>query len=139
LVSHSGLKISSPLPATTSRGSVQQGLSVAGGALGLFLLGLATDERYSLGVNMAVDHFTITWHLTPSGWLSGSSTDFGKPSGVEIERPKDTLESWVLKVYQQSAYSTEERTWVKVWAAPNVSENFILELHKNYPKVNTLS
>jgi hypothetical protein len=32
-----------------SRDSVQQGLSVAGGALGLFQLGLATDKRYSLG------------------------------------------------------------------------------------------
>jgi hypothetical protein len=44
------LKISSPLPATTSRGSVQQGLSIAGGALGLFQLGLATDKRYFLGI-----------------------------------------------------------------------------------------
>jgi hypothetical protein len=47
------LKISSPLPATTSCGSVQQGLSVAGGALGLFQLGLATDKRYSLGCWMS--------------------------------------------------------------------------------------
>jgi hypothetical protein len=37
------------LPATTLRGSVQQGLSVAGGALDFFQLGLATDKRYSLG------------------------------------------------------------------------------------------
>jgi hypothetical protein len=48
-VQRSGLKISTPLSATTSRGSVQQGLSVAGGALGLFQLGRATDKRYSLG------------------------------------------------------------------------------------------
>jgi hypothetical protein len=47
-VHRSGLKISSPLPATTSCGSVQQGLSVAGGALDFFPLGLATDKRYSL-------------------------------------------------------------------------------------------
>jgi Meiotically up-regulated gene 113 len=39
---------SSPLPATTSRGSVQQGLSVAGGALGFFQLDLATDKHYLL-------------------------------------------------------------------------------------------
>jgi hypothetical protein len=42
------LKISFPLPATTQRGSVQQGLSVAGGTLGFYQLGLATDKRYSL-------------------------------------------------------------------------------------------
>jgi hypothetical protein len=41
--------MSSPLLATTSRGLVQQSLSVAGGALGLFRLGLGTDKRYSLG------------------------------------------------------------------------------------------
>jgi hypothetical protein len=37
-----------PLTAATSRGSIQQGLSVAGGALDFFHLGLATDKRYSL-------------------------------------------------------------------------------------------
>jgi hypothetical protein len=42
------LKISTHFPPTTSRGLVQQGLSFAGGALGLFQLGLATDKRYSL-------------------------------------------------------------------------------------------
>jgi hypothetical protein len=42
------LKISSLLPVTTSRGSVQQVLFVAGGALGFFQPGLATDKRYSL-------------------------------------------------------------------------------------------
>ena len=35
--------------ATCSRGSVQQGLAAAGGALGFYPLGLATDKRYSLG------------------------------------------------------------------------------------------
>ena len=88
---------------------------------------------------MAVDHFTITWHLTPSGWVSGSSTDFGKLSGEEIERPKDALESWVFEVYQKSAYSVEERTWEIVWSAPNANEGIISELHKTYPKVNTSS
>ena len=39
-----------PLTAATSRGSVQQGLSVAGGALGLFQLDRATDKRYSLAL-----------------------------------------------------------------------------------------
>ncbi len=37
-----------PLPATTQRGSVQQGLSVAGGTLGFYQLDLATDKRCSL-------------------------------------------------------------------------------------------
>jgi hypothetical protein len=52
------LKISSPLPATTSCGSVQQGLSVAGGALGLFQLGLATDKRYSL--SLLIDWMSVS-------------------------------------------------------------------------------
>jgi FRG domain len=46
----SALKISSPLPATTSRGAVQQGLFVARGTLDFFKLGLATDKHYSLEV-----------------------------------------------------------------------------------------
>jgi uncharacterized membrane protein YciS (DUF1049 family) len=40
------------LTAITSRGSVQQVSSAAGGTLGLFQLGLATDKRYSLGLIM---------------------------------------------------------------------------------------
>jgi hypothetical protein len=54
------LKISFPLSATTSRGSVQQGLSVAGGALGLFQLGLATGKRYVL--NIKCTHWRRTRH-----------------------------------------------------------------------------
>ena len=38
-----------PTLATCSRGSVQQGLSAAGGALGFYRLGLSADKRYSLG------------------------------------------------------------------------------------------
>jgi hypothetical protein len=43
-------KISFPLPATTLSGSFQQGLSVLGGALDLFQLGLTTDKCYSLEI-----------------------------------------------------------------------------------------
>ena len=38
------------LTRTPQRGSVPQSLSVAGGVLGFYQLGLATDKRYSLGV-----------------------------------------------------------------------------------------
>lgn len=48
IYSTKGLKISSPLAATTLRGSVKQDLYVAGGALGLFQFGLTTNKRYSL-------------------------------------------------------------------------------------------
>ena len=38
------------LPANLVDGSVQQGLSAAGGALGFHPLGLAANKRYSLGL-----------------------------------------------------------------------------------------
>jgi len=37
-------------PASLVDGSVQQGLSAAGGALGFYRLGLAADKRYSLAL-----------------------------------------------------------------------------------------
>ena len=46
------------------RGSVQQGLSAAGGALGFYTFGRAADKRYSLAV------------LTPSA-DKGTTMDFG--------------------------------------------------------------
>jgi hypothetical protein len=39
----------SPIATVTAGGSVQRGLSAAGGALGFYQLGLAADKRYSLG------------------------------------------------------------------------------------------
>jgi hypothetical protein len=58
-----------PSPATTSRGSVQHGLSASGGALGFFQLGLATDERYSLNIMSNDCDFTkllVYLHRVPS-------------------------------------------------------------------------
>ncbi|UUZ66826.1 hypothetical protein LP416_17115 [Polaromonas sp. P2-4] len=39
-----------PPSAIPAGGSIQQGLSAAGGALGFFQLGLAADKRYSLNI-----------------------------------------------------------------------------------------
>jgi Hypothetical protein (DUF2513) len=50
-----------PLPATTQHGSVQQGLSVAGGSLGFFQLGLATDKRYSLAIKIGSSCMKRNW------------------------------------------------------------------------------
>jgi hypothetical protein len=86
---------------------------------------------------MAVDHYTVTWHLTPNGWVSGNSTDFGKLDGKLVERPEDALESWIYEVYQKSAYSAEEKTWERIWSKPDVSGSIISELHNKYPKVVT--
>ena len=62
-----------------SRGSVQQGLSAAGGALGFYRLGLAADKRYSLGVMNDPVFLGLSkahWELfnSFSTWLSAIGT-----------------------------------------------------------------
>lgn len=57
-----------PLSPACGRGSVQQGLSAAGGALGFCSLGLAADKRYSFGMKLqnpialAKQHARLLWY-----------------------------------------------------------------------------
>lgn len=54
---------------------------------------------------MAYDRYTVTYHLTPDGWVASD------------EPPADRVLTRVLKVEQPSGWSDREyRTWSTEWA-----------------------
>ena len=72
---------------------------------------------------MAVDNLETEWHLTPDGWVAGTSRFFGKPDkDGEIVPPGNRVETWLSRTYQRSEWSSEERTWRLIWFDPAVSE-----------------
>ena len=47
---------------------------------------------------MSCDRKEEEYHLTPSGWVTGSFLVYGK--GDTIPPPKDRIETWVVEKYQ---------------------------------------
>ena len=58
---------------------------------------------------MAVDNLETEYHLTPHGWVVGTSYFFGKTE-KEVAPPPDRVLTLVRKIYQSSRWSPEERS-----------------------------
>lgn len=86
---------------------------------------------------MAVDRIQTLHHLTPRGWIEGSTDSMWTAHNRTVEPPSDRVETWKYKVYQSSAYSPEQRTWSRVWVSPNVTEEETKALHSRYPDPHT--
>lgn len=57
---------------------------------------------------MAYDRYTVTYHLTPNGWVTSD------------DAPADRVLTRVLRVEQASGWSDREhRTWSTEWEAPD--------------------
>jgi hypothetical protein len=85
--------------------------------------GLSPWPRREAITAMAVDEWTTERHLTPSGWVTGTRTTFGKvTSGGEVPRPADAIETWFEHGYQKSGWGPEEVSHWCMWHDPAVSE-----------------
>ncbi|MGH7514771.1 MAG: hypothetical protein ACREOQ_17840 [Gemmatimonadales bacterium] len=82
---------------------------------------------------MAVDRWTLEYHLTPKGWVVGTSTFFDKVEDPAVPRPSDAVETWIEKHYQKSAFSKEEVSFNRTWVAPDASPETISKLHAHFP------
>ena len=80
---------------------------------------------------MAVDRVNTLYHLTPRGWIAGSTDSMWGNS--TIEPPTDRVETWEHDIYQSSGYSPEERSWDMVWSSPDVSTEDRNALHEKFP------
>ncbi len=80
---------------------------------------------------MAVDRVNKLYHLTPLGWIAGSTDSMWGNS--TIEPPPDRVKTWEYEIYQSSGYSPGERSWDMVWSSPNVSAEDRNALHEKFP------
>ncbi len=87
---------------------------------------------------MSVDNFKQEFHLTPDGWMTGSSWFYGKLEEAKpIVRPIDAFETWEFTEVQSSQYSAPETRWLLTWQRPGVSQDELLQLHNKYPERKT--
>ena len=81
---------------------------------------------------MAVDDYTIEYHLTDEGWVPGSTTFFDKQDHY-VERPAGTHETWVYRCYQKSQWSAEQTSWGRAWVNPESDPPHIAALKERFP------
>ena len=60
---------------------------------------------------MAADDHRVEYHLTPTGWVKGTSRTFGRINGEERPRPVDAVETWEEHIFQRSTWSRDEYTY----------------------------
>jgi hypothetical protein len=61
------------------------------------------------------------YHLTPKGWIPGTEYIYGETDQI-VERPADTIETWVRRLQQATSRSPERIEWERVWVSPKYSE-----------------
>lgn len=82
---------------------------------------------------MSADDFAEEFHLTPSGWMRGTTRFYGKIT-KKVSPPKDRVQTWNRHAVQSSAFSSEEVDWKILWSDESVSEASVARLLKKYPR-----
>jgi len=82
---------------------------------------------------MSCDSTDDEYHLTPNGWVKGTHYYYGEADKI-IERPIDTVGTWVRKMRQSISYAPEDITWDLIWASPDYSESERTDIEKKYPR-----
>jgi hypothetical protein len=81
---------------------------------------------------MAVDRYSVEYHLTPRGWMRGTETFFSKTE-KEVAPQDDRVETWLKEVEQTSGYSPEDVDWTLIWSDPTKTKEEIAKLRSSFP------
>ncbi len=80
---------------------------------------------------MSYDRYEREYHLTPTGWLLGTFSFYGKADDA-VARPPDAVLTMVKEVEQSSGYSPEDISWREQWRSPNIAPNEIDRLRQKF-------
>jgi hypothetical protein len=67
---------------------------------------------------MSADNWLQEYHLTPRGWIEGTSTSYGRVEKT-VERPSDAVETWTEHLTQSSMYSPTYSSKKLIWTSPD--------------------
>jgi hypothetical protein len=74
------------------------------------------------------------FHLTRTGWVSGTSRLDGAISGATIERPCDAVETWVEEMVIAYLQCADIYVWRLIWFDESVSPAERKTLRDHFPK-----
>ena len=80
-----------------------------------------------------VDRTSREYHLTPSGWVSGTYRYFDTIEGKEVARPSSAVETWVREMRQASMWSREENSERRIWHNESIPQVELDELRSHFP------
>ncbi|MGD0124005.1 MAG: hypothetical protein ABSF46_01505 [Terriglobia bacterium] len=75
----------------------------------------------------------IDYHLTPNGWIKGTSYFFGNLTSGSV-RPADCVLTLRLSVRQTFGFSGRKETWSEIWKSRSAKTGYVAKLQKNFPR-----
>jgi hypothetical protein len=82
---------------------------------------------------VAVDDLKTEYHLTESGWTTGTSFFFGKTTN-EIASPPDRVLTMLEHISQSSRFSSAQTSWTEIWRSPKVTDEELAKLQQKFPR-----
>lgn len=86
---------------------------------------------------MSADDVTFEFHLTPAGWVEGTSLSYGH--GTPQPRPADAVETWLEHQTQSSIFSPTYCSRRRIWVDEAVPEEERDALRSRFPSPFTES
>ena len=81
---------------------------------------------------MSCDSTDDEMHLTPKGWVRGTSYIYRDTDEI-IVRPSDAVETWVRHMRQSYSMAPEHVSWERTWVSSKYTEAERLTIEKKYP------
>lgn len=82
---------------------------------------------------MSADDWSDEYHLTPNGWVKGTSKYFRKVQGEDVPRPPSAVETWEEHCNQRSMWSGDDYSYELLWRDTNVPEAEGVALRERFP------
>lgn len=82
---------------------------------------------------MTTDNPSQEFHLTRTGWVSGTSRAGDTILGPIIERPADTVETWIEEMVIPYPQCADVYAWRLIWFDESVSPAERWELRRQLP------
>lgn len=86
---------------------------------------------------MSADDITFEFHLTPEGWVNGTSLSYGH--GAAKPRPTEAVETWLEHQTQSSVFSPTYCTHKCIWVDETVPQGKRDALRSRFPSPFTKS
>jgi hypothetical protein len=83
---------------------------------------------------MLSDKPSQEFHLTPEGWVPGTSWNSEAVQGEPVERPADAIETWLEEMVQSYLFCSDIYSWTLIWFNPSMTDSERRKMRKQFPK-----